>query len=35
MALVALALLLLTLTPAPVLHSTFPQLAHSIKHPGE
>lgn len=32
MALVALALLLLTLTPAPVLNSTFPQVAHAIKH---
>ncbi len=35
MAVVALALLLLTLTPAPVQNSTFPQLAHSIKHPDE
>ncbi|MDR3762477.1 MAG: site-2 protease family protein [Acidobacteriota bacterium] len=32
MALVALALLLLTLTPAPVLSSTFPQVAYAIKH---
>lgn len=32
MALVALALLLLTFTPAPVANSTFPQVAHMIKH---
>jgi hypothetical protein len=35
MAMLALALLLLTLTPAPVLNSSFPQVAHSLKHPGE
>ncbi len=32
MALLALALLILTLTPAPVANSTFPQVAHLIKH---
>lgn len=32
MALLALGLLLLTLTPAPVLNKTFPQVAHAIKH---
>ena len=32
MALVALAMLILTFTPAPVLNSTFPQVAHMIKH---
>jgi len=32
MALLALALLILTLTPAPIANSTFPQLAHLIKH---
>jgi membrane-associated protease RseP (regulator of RpoE activity) len=32
MALVALAMLLLTFTPAPVANSTFPQVAHMIKH---
>jgi hypothetical protein len=32
MALVALVLLLLTFTPAPVADSTFPQVAHMMKH---
>jgi membrane-associated protease RseP (regulator of RpoE activity) len=32
MAVVALAMLLLTFTPAPVANSTFPQVAHLIKH---
>jgi membrane-associated protease RseP (regulator of RpoE activity) len=32
MALVALALLLLTFTPTPILDKTFPQVAHAIKH---
>ena len=32
MALLALAMLILTFTPAPVMNSTFPQVAHMIKH---
>jgi hypothetical protein len=32
MALVALALLIVTFTPAPVTDKTFPQVAHMIKH---
>jgi hypothetical protein len=32
MALLALAMLILTFTPAPVVNSTFPQVAHMIKH---
>jgi membrane-associated protease RseP (regulator of RpoE activity) len=32
MALLALAMLILTFTPAPVMNSTFPQVAHLIKH---
>jgi hypothetical protein len=35
MALVALALLVLTFTPAPVAGKNFQQVAHAIKHPGE
>jgi membrane-associated protease RseP (regulator of RpoE activity) len=34
MALVALAMLLLTFTPAPIANSTFPQVAHMMKHGG-
>jgi hypothetical protein len=32
MALLALAMLILTFTPAPVMNSTFPQVAHLIRH---
>jgi hypothetical protein len=32
MALLALAMLILTFTPAPIMNSTFPQVAHLIKH---
>jgi membrane-associated protease RseP (regulator of RpoE activity) len=34
MALLALAMLILTFTPAPVVNSTFPQVVHMIKHGG-
>ena len=32
MALLALAMLILTLTPAPIANSSFPQVVHLIKH---
>jgi len=35
MALVALAMLVLTFTPAPVVDKTFPKVAHQIKHGGQ
>jgi hypothetical protein len=35
MALLALVMLVLTFTPAPVANSTFPQVAHMIKHGGQ